>query len=162
MRMNQPKLISIDHFNVTGLSVRTSNREEFNPETATLPELWQRFYSEDLANKIPNRISDSPIFGVYSNYESNADGLYTLTAGVKSKDQPSTPAFCSIPVLAGDYLVFENKGMMPHVVIDTWLIIWNYFKSQQHITRRYETDFEVYQNDEDIAIYIGVKQPNVV
>ena len=152
----EPKLVTVDGFNVAGLCVRTTNNDEFNPVTAKLPGLWQRFFSEDLINKIPNKISNSPILGVYSNYESDADGLYTLTAGVKTTCESSALPLRSITVLPGNYLVFENKGIMPNIVIETWEDIWRYFESHRNVIRCYKTDFELYLNDEGIAIYIGI------
>ena len=152
----EPKLICLDGFSVTGLSVRTANRDEFNPTTAKLPNLWQRFFSEQIADIIPNRIPGSPILGVYSNYESNTEGLYTVTAGVKSENQSNSSEFCTIAVLPGNYLVFENQGVTPHIVVETWKNVWNYFESETKFTRCYKTDFEMYKGMDDIAIYIGV------
>ena len=144
----EPKILHVEGFSVTGLSVRMA--------TAKLSHVWQRFFSEGVADKIPNRTPGSPMFGVYSNYESNVDGLYTVTVGVKTDDEPNTPVFCTINVLPGEYLVFENQGVTPHVVVETWQNVWTYFKSQPKFTRRFKTDFEMYKNGEDIAIYIGI------
>jgi len=40
------------------------------------------FFSTGVADKIPNRLPDTPIFGVYSAYESDATGFYNLSAAV--------------------------------------------------------------------------------
>ncbi len=42
----------------------------------TLPSLWQQFYSSDLA-------SNANIFEVYSDYESDADCLYTISVSAE-------------------------------------------------------------------------------
>ena len=144
-----PTLKYVEGFTVMGLRTKTQNSDEFNEKTAKLPGLWQQFYASELA-------INANIFGVYSNYESNVDGLYTVTVGVKTDDEPNTPVFCTINVLPGEYLVFENQGVTPHVVVETWQNVWTYFKSQPKFTRRFKTDFEMYKNGEDIAIYIGI------
>ena len=148
----EPKLIHVDEFTVTGLSVRTINRDEFNPSTAKLPDLWQRFFTDNVITRLPN----APIFGVYSDYDSNAEGFYTVTAGIQSEPPSSTPSLHSLTIFPGNYLVFENQGTMPHAVIEAWKHVWHYFESKKEVTRRFQTDFEMYHGAENIAIYIGV------
>jgi hypothetical protein len=70
----RPKLVSIQPFVVSGLSVRTVNRDEADPSRAQLPGLWGQFYGQHLPDKVPNRTANSLIYGVYSNYESDASG----------------------------------------------------------------------------------------
>ncbi len=60
-----PTVKQVESFIVTGFSVRTQNKDEFNEETAKLPSLWQKFYTSELA-------VNASIFGVYSNYDSDA------------------------------------------------------------------------------------------
>ncbi len=157
----EPRLLHMDGFNVAGLSVKTANRDEFNPSTAKLSHLWQRFFTEGLTDSIPHRLCDSPLFGVYSDYESDADGLYTVTAGVKSSRSSNTLAFSTVRVLSGHYLVFENKGVMPQAVIETWKRVWDYFASYPIAIRCFKTDFEMYQGGGDVAIYIGVETGSI-
>ncbi len=148
IKNKEPTLISVDGFKVIGLSVRTTNSDEFNPATAQLPDLWQRFYSSGSGVTDP----DSIILGVYSDYESDASVYYTVTAGVKSASAEKS----TTTVLSGEYLVFENQGVFPHVVVETWQRVWGYFEGQKEILRRFKTDFEMYKADGNIAIYIGV------
>ena len=72
---NAPTLTYIQDFSVMGLSIQTQNTDEFNEKTAKLPSLWQQFYSSELA-------TNPSVFEVYSDYESDANGLYTVTVGV--------------------------------------------------------------------------------
>ncbi|HAV0975185.1 TPA: AraC family transcriptional regulator, partial [Legionella pneumophila] len=39
-----PQLTQIQALTVTGISVRTKNEEELNPQKAQLPHLWEQFY----------------------------------------------------------------------------------------------------------------------
>lgn len=148
MPAKHPVLKHLDSFIVTGFMVRTKNSDEFNPETAKLPNLWQQYYS----NK-PN--PNETIFGVYSDYESDANGFYSLTAGVKSNNPDS--ALHTIKINSGKYLIFEGKGAMPQTVIETWGRVWEYFTEGSLHQRCFRTDFEVYSNGDDVSICIGVK-----
>lgn len=148
MSSTSPTIKYIENFIVIGLSVRTQNSDEFNEKKAKLPNIWQQFYSSDL---VPN----AHIFGVYSDYESDAHGLYTVTVGIAS-DEPQTK-FSSIKVQAGNYLVFQGKGSMPSTVIETWKRVWNYFEETNAYHRNFISDFEAYSGSDEVAIYIGIK-----
>lgn len=145
---NKPTLTHVDSFVVTGFCERTQNSDEFNPDTARIPKLWARFLAS-------NSCPQSPIFGVYSEYETDANGYYTITAGIKEshilRDQHT------IQVKAGCYLVFHGKGSMPMAVIATWQSVWQYFASLPTYQRTFDTDFETYLNADEVDIYIGVQ-----
>lgn len=148
LEANAPTLIYIKGFSVMGLSIQTQNTEEFNEKTAKLPSLWQQFYSSELATN-PN------VFEVYSDYESDANGLYTVTVGV-SDDIATTP-FSTVNIQAGNYLVFHGTGSMPSTVVETWKRIWDYFDAENNYQRSYITDFEAYSVSDKVAIHIGIK-----
>jgi len=145
MSAQNPLIKQIDGFTVTGLMVRTKNSDEFNPETAKLSKLWQQFFTS-------NPPTNTTIYGVYSDYESDASGSYKVTVGplesAKSK---------AVKVNSGKYLVFQGKGAMPQTVIETWKQVWDYFSEENSSQRCYLTDFEEYKNGDEVAIYIGVK-----
>ena len=101
MSSESPSLRFIDSFKVMGLSTRTQNSDEFNEKTSKLPSLWQKFYCSDLA-------ANATIFGVYSDYESDANGPYTVTAGVVCDNKHAE--FSSVKIQEGNYLVFQGKG----------------------------------------------------
>lgn len=148
MSVIHPVLKHVDSFTVTGLTVRTKNSDEFNPETAKLPTLWQQFYS---SNPIPN----TTIFGVYSGYESDANGFYDVTVGTLNNNQGAELSVAKIN--SGNYLVFQGKGAMPQAVIETWKRVWDYFTVDSPYQRCFMTDFEEYKNGDEVAIFIGVR-----
>jgi predicted transcriptional regulator YdeE len=150
----KPKIEHIESFCVTGLCVRTKNTDEFNSESAKIPGLWTQFYSERVVEQISTRLPNTPIFGVYSAYESDAASFYDLTVGV-SVDK-SNSDFENIVIEAGKYLVFEARGAMPNAIIHTWSYIWSYFEQHPEIYRSFLTDFEAYKNPEEAHIYIGI------
>ena len=147
--MIEPRKVYIQPFYVSGLSVRTINREEFDPSTAKLPTLWQQFSTTGLVGAL----SDSPIYGVYSDYETDDTGHYTVTAGIDTSMQ-TPPKFTIVKVEGGDYLVFEDQGPMPQTVIDTWKRVWRYFAKETTHRRSFTTDFELYRGADSIAVYI--------
>lgn len=53
-----------DAFQVAGLTVRTTNREENAPDTARIGALWRRFFGEQTYASTPHRTSDTRIFSV--------------------------------------------------------------------------------------------------
>lgn len=148
MPVIDPVLKQMDSFTVSGLTVRTKNSDEFNPEKAKLPDLWQQFYSS-------NPTQNTPVYGVYSDYESDANGAYNLTAGTSNNTQDIE--LNKVQINSGHYLVFQNKGPMPQAVIETWMQIWDYFAIEGSPKRCFLTDFEEYKNGDEIAVYIGVK-----
>jgi predicted transcriptional regulator YdeE len=144
----QPTIKQVESFTVTGFSVRTQNSDEFNEETAKLPSLWQQFYTSELA-------TNANIFGVYSNYDSDANGLYTVTVGVKS-DHAQTQ-LSSVTVQAGNYLVFQGTGPMPATVVETWKQVWTFFETNTEHQRNFISDFEAYNGPDQVAIYIELE-----
>ncbi|MBV8570777.1 MAG: GyrI-like domain-containing protein, partial [Acidobacteriaceae bacterium] len=67
----EPKMKQLSAFLVAGTTVRTVNKDEERPESAKLPGLWSRFYAEALAAEVPHAIAESPIYGVYHDYEAD-------------------------------------------------------------------------------------------
>jgi len=157
MNNYEPKLIHIEGLTVAGVSVRTINRDEFDPKTAKLGIFWQNFRTENIPARVSSAVPYSPVYGVYSNYDSNESGYYTLTAGIEiHSSSESELGFTKIEIPAGQYLVFSDKGAMPEVIVKVWQRIWNYFSNENPYKRCFDVDFELYSNAEGVAIYIGV------
>jgi predicted transcriptional regulator YdeE len=154
MSFYEPKLATLDGFIVSGLSVRTKNSEEFNQSTAKLPKLWEDFGA--IVPKLSDSQESPEVFGVYSDYDSDATGYYKVTVGIPLKARQNFSEFSTVTIQAGKYLVFSGKGMMPQTVIETWLRIWSFFESRVEYARNFISDFELYRGDE-IDIYIGIR-----
>lgn len=155
MSVSKPELVELDGFTAMGLQVRTKNADEFNPQTAKIHQLWDSFFK----TQIPNRKPTSPIYGVYSDYASDFNDFYTVTASVEvSSEQELEGQFKQISVQQGDYLVFKNTGPIPQAIFETWEAIWDYFKTNPAVVRAYNTDFEVCAAPEQCEIYIGINK----
>ncbi|AZN36187.1 GyrI-like domain-containing protein [Iodobacter ciconiae] len=149
-----PKRLEVSGFTVAGIAVRTKNSDEFNPTTARIARLWGQFFTENLIDKIPDRLADSPVYGVYSEFENDANGLYDLTAGVSVRQAGDD--FTHVAIEPGSYLVFEGAGPMPGAVIQAWGHVWTYFEQNPQIKRSYQSDFESYLGPSEVHVYIGV------
>lgn len=148
MSLEQPIVKYVEPFTVTGLSVRTQNSIESDQNTAQLPALWQKFMSN-------NPPTNKTVYGVYSDYESDVNGPYTVTAGLASKNE--LKELTSVNIKSGHYLMFKGQGEMPQAAIDTWKRVWNYFSAKSPYRRAFMTDFEAYSHDDEIAICIGIE-----
>jgi predicted transcriptional regulator YdeE len=152
-----PHLVNVSAFRVSGIRVRTTSQSESSPETAKLPSLWGRFYSEGVSDKVANQVQGSAVYGVYSTYESDLNGPYDVTAGKQiDPSQTGGADFVDIDIPADEYLVFEGKGELPGIVISTWQAIWSYFSSAREFKRKYSCDFEAYTDEDQVAINISV------
>ncbi|WP_434580750.1 GyrI-like domain-containing protein [Pseudomonas sp. Z5-35] len=149
------KLKTVEPFTVAGLQVRTRNSEEQQGDAARIGPMWQQFFTKGLFEKVPARQSESFVYGVYSDYESDATGYFNVTAGVEV--DATSAGYPAVNVEGGDYLVFSAKGPMPDCVIEAWGLIWAYFADNPQTLRRFTTDFEVYSAPDSVAIYIGVQ-----
>ena len=137
---------------VAGITIRTTNAAEFNPATGKIAGLWGRFFTEGLFDSLPGKLPGSPIYGVYSSYESDYMGAFDVTAGVAT-----TPTESLLALQAGEYLVFKGAGPMPQTVLQTWGVVWQYFQSNPDVKRSYATDYEVYLGADTVEIHIGVQ-----
>lgn len=143
-----PTVRQVESFIVTGFSVRTQNKDEFNEKTAKLPNLWQQFYASRLA-------TNANIYGVYSSYDSDANGFYTVTAGVESTDVQTESS--AVTIQAGNYLIFQDTGPMPAIVVETWKRVWKFFEKNTKYRRNFISDFEAYSSSFQVEIYIGLE-----
>lgn len=138
---------------IAGCSARTNNS---SPDmSAVIGGVWQKFYSDDVYANIPYKLNEKAL-GIYTDYENNENGDYTVMAGceVSQKDITGNFEVCTIP--AGKYAKFVIRGHMQKAVADFWQELWN-----MKLDRSYVCDFEEYQNssidDCEIHIYIGLR-----
>jgi predicted transcriptional regulator YdeE len=142
----------------TGITVRTTNSAEFNPATGKIAGMWGRFFSEGLFASLPGKLAESPVYGVYSGYESDYMGAFDVTAAVAVSKPSGDEKLHDLELQAGEYLVFSATGPMPRTVLQTWGAVWQYFQSNPNVQRSYATDYEVYLSADRLAIHIGIKK----
>src|SRR5215471_7730366 len=145
----KPKPVDPAAFDVIGISVRTTNAAEMSGN-GEIPKLWQRLFTENLLNAIPDR-ADDQIVAVYTNFASDANGEYTYMLGSKVKPGTKPPAgMVAVAVPSGKYLEFvTEKGPGAQVVPATWMQIYGYFQDPAHARRLFKTDYETYAPPSD-------------
>ncbi len=142
-----PKVVHQEQFYVVGITARTSNAAEANPQTRIIGKQWQRFFQEGVLQQIPNKLDDN-IYSVYSDYAGERNGEYSFTIGARVTEpaQQLPPGLVLKTVPAGDYAVITTeKGPVANVVIAAWKRVWN-LEDQKQLggTRAYKSDYEFY------------------
>ena len=147
----------IQKFSVIGISVRTSN--ENGQAGQDIPALWNKFMSEGIAEKIPNKI-DNSIYCIYTEYEKDHTKPYTTILGCKVENLDTIPnGMVGKTFDEANYTKHIAKGNILHgMVFGKWTKIWN-----SNLDRTFTADFEVYgekaQNPEnaEVDIFVAVK-----
>ncbi len=148
-----------------GLTARTNNKNEMNPQTAKIGELVGRFWSQNIASQISNRKNPGVTLSVYTEYVSNEHGDYTYFIGEEVESFENMPlGLKKLTIPATKYQKFTTStGKMPDVVINAWQQIWKMSASDFEGDRAYVADFEVYDQravdpaNTSVDIYIGIK-----
>jgi predicted transcriptional regulator YdeE len=152
----QPVVVAADAFPVVGVKTRTTHRIEAVGQTARIPALWRRFFVDDVSAKIPERLSAADIVAVYTGYENDDRGPYSLLIGRKVGTLDQIPkGMAGVLVPAGRYLCFTAKGPSPETPIAAWQDIRQFFSLSHEYERAYTVDFEVHRPDA-IEIYVAV------
>ncbi|MEK6731170.1 MAG: effector binding domain-containing protein [Pseudomonadota bacterium] len=144
----------IEQFKIIGISIRTTN--ENNKAIGDIANLWNRFLSEKIIEKIPNEVS-SEIYAVYTDYEGDYTKPYTTILGCKVENLYQIPkGMVGKEFAGGKYHQLIAKGNITKgTVIQEWIKIWN-----SDLDRAYTTDFEVYgekaHNPENAEVEIFV------
>jgi predicted transcriptional regulator YdeE len=158
-----PKRVRVPATHVVGASVQTTNAAEAQPSTARIGALWQKFFREDLASKVGPRAHPTQVLGVYTDYESDHTGEYTLVVGCPVPEFPCEPpdGLVAVTIPERDYLVFPAKGPMPQTLIATWGRIWDHFGRPPAPKRAFTTDFEVHDptTPDEASIHIAFAEP---
>ncbi len=148
--------LSMEPFALVGISMKTSNAE--GKAVQDIPQLWNRFMTEGIAAKIPNKIEEA-VFCVYTDYEGDHSMPYSVILGCKVANLEEIPeGMIGKPIPGGNYEKRTAKGNLKEgALVEAWHKIWN-----EDLPRVYTADFEVYggktQNplDAEVDIFIAV------
>lgn len=151
---------------LVGITARTSNTQEMNPETSKIGTTMQRFFTAGMQAQIFGRKNPGTVFAVYTNYESDEHGAYTYFLGEEVNDfENIQQGFETLTIPSQTYVKFtSDPGKMPAVCIDMWQNIWKMNAADLGGQRTYIADFEVYnersQNPEQavLDIYIAIRK----
>ena len=152
---------------LVGLTARTNNKNEMNPEKSKIGTLAGLYWGNQIANNIQHRSKPGITYAVYTDFENDEHGDYTYFIGeaVDSLHNQDLEKFKTITIPASDYTKFTTEsGKMPDVVISAWQQIWAMKENDFGGKRKYMADFEVYDqravdpNNTVIDIYIGIEE----
>ena len=134
-------------FAIAGIAARASNSNAHE-----IAELWRRFYEAGIAEQIAARMDDS-VYGVYSDYEGDHTGIFTVTIGCAVTEIAPVPEGMSkITISAGRYAVFSVSGQLPQSIETAWSSVWN-----TPLDRLYRSDFERYPRDGAVTLHVGLR-----
>jgi predicted transcriptional regulator YdeE len=158
--VTQPKM------KLMGISIRTSNAAEFNPETAQIGATVQKYMAEGIYASITSQKKPGTTLCVYTDFESDRNGEFTYFIGAEVESTAQVPeGLATITIPTQSYVKFTtDEGVMPKVCIDGWLDIWNMSDEELGGEREYRADFEVYDHramnpaSTALDIYIGIKK----
>jgi predicted transcriptional regulator YdeE len=151
------QIVKIEPFKIIGISIRTTN--ENGQASQEIADLWQRFMSENVISKIPNKI-DNSVYSLYTEYESDHTKPYTAILGCKVENLDGVPnGMVGKSFNGGTYSKTTSKGdLMQGLVVNQWSKIF-----EMELYRTYDADFEIFgekaQNptDAEVEFYIGIK-----
>lgn len=149
--------MDIQKFSVIGISIRTTN--ENGQSEQDIPALWNKFMTEGIAEKIPNKI-DNALYCIYTEYEKDHTKPYTTILGCLVSSLDFVPeAMIGKTIEKATYEKFVAKGNLDEgIVFNEWMQIWN-----SDLDRSFTADFEIYgektQNPEnaEVDIFIAIK-----
>jgi predicted transcriptional regulator YdeE len=151
------KVIQKTSLNIVGIECRTSNATEDGPQD--IPQLWGRFYDEDIINKIPNKASHE-VIALYCDYEGDYTQPYSLVIGCPVTSLDNIPEGMVAKIIpAGSYAIFRAIGEYPSKLIETWGNIW-----QTELKRTYTGDYEFYGekfssgSPQEVDVYIAIEK----
>lgn len=143
----------MDNFKIIGISTVTTNESMIDIEN-----LWGKFWGENIADKIPNKVGDE-FYAVYTDYESDYTGKHTLIIGFPVTTLDNIPdGFVGREILVGKAEKYISKGKMPEAIIKTWTEIWQ----DTQLKRAYRADVTVHGqkyfdgDNAEIETYISI------
>ncbi|MEM8523469.1 MAG: effector binding domain-containing protein [Bacteroidota bacterium] len=152
----QMQKVTIKPFHIIGIAVRTSHEDAMKDITS----LWQQWMSQNLAEKIPNKVSPA-VYSIYTDYESDYTGAYTTILGCQAGNLDAIPAgMVGHSFDGGTYQKMTAKGDLSEgIVYNAWNDIW---KMEKELNRAYTADFEIYgeramnPSDAEVDIFLAV------
>lgn len=138
--------VKIEPFNIIGISIRTTN--ENGQASKEIAELWGKFMSESILEKIPNKV-DNEIYSLYTDYESDHTKPYTAILGCKVENLDNIPSgMIGKSFSGGTYTKTTAKGdLMQGLVVNQWSKIF-----EMELDRTYDADFETFGKKHKILL----------
>jgi predicted transcriptional regulator YdeE len=145
--MNEPEKIELPARRFAGLAARVNNSQ---PEL--LYDHWRRFNSDETVARITGKAS-SAVVSVYTEYESDYTGEYTLLIGYEIEADAVVPGGLRlIEAPAQKYAVILAQGPQPETVQRAWQWVW-----ASALDRAYTVDFDENLGPEDVRVHVALR-----
>jgi predicted transcriptional regulator YdeE len=146
--MNQPEEIELPARRFAGVATRVSHGEPF-----AISQLWDRFRADQTMARIPGRANHGAIVSVYSDYESDYTGAYTLLIGYEVSPDAVMPGGVNVvDVPPQKYAVILAQGKQPESVQSAWQWVW-----ASALDRAYTVDFDEYLGEQDVRLHVALR-----
>lgn len=152
------KSVQLKQINLIGLALPVKTTNENGQSMKDCGELWMLFEKEEIASKIPNKLTEE-VIAVYHDFEGDHTQPFSYFIGCKVKEGTETPEdLKNLTIPAGKYQKVMAKGEMPGCIASKWKEIW-----ESDIPRAFKADFEVYDertqdwSDAEVDIYLSVE-----
>lgn len=160
----QKTTMQLPEIKLIGITARTNNKLEMDPDTAKIGGTIQQYFHQQLAEKMTQRKNPGITYCVYTEYESDFTGDYTYFIGEEVTSFANLPKiFTELTIAPQTYAKYtSDAGPMPLVCINMWQKIWQMTTEEFGGNRSYQADFELYdQRAKDpqnvvLDIFIGV------
>ena len=158
----QGSIVEKNEIQLIGIKGRTSNEKEMQGH-GIIPGFWNRFYSEQIIGKIPNKSGDGSVIAVYCEFETDDSGPYSFFIGVEVDSFADIPeGMESLLIPESEYLKISTQtGKLQEIGIQAWQKIWQNQPLREK--RSFAADLEVYADDARdpeyarFDIYLGLK-----
>lgn len=130
---------TIPSFEVIGLKLPFKTQNRNGQSNRDGGQLWQKFEQEQVASKIPRKLSED-IFAVYFDYEGNHTDPFSYFVGCQVvPGSPMPEGLDRLIIPAQTYQKIRVRGPMPDCISGFWREVW-----KSKIPRAYRVDFERY------------------
>ena len=148
----------MNKFELIGIKLPHKTLNKNNQAAIDCGGLWQRFLTEEIMAKIPNKISNE-IFAVYFDFKSDHTEEFAYFIGCKVETNTNVPEnLDALSIPQQQYKKVIAKGKVPECIGKAWSNIWD-----SNIPRNYGYDFEIYDerssnwDDAEIDIFLSIK-----
>jgi len=142
------ELVKMESVTIAGITLRTNNSADGMQK---ILQHWGQFFEHDIAAKVEHAL-DFAIYEAYFDYDSDANGAYTLMLGKRVSEGVDAPVgLRQVTLPAATYAKFTISD--PSATRQTWEHIWG----RKDLNRTYSGDFEVI-GEKSADIYVAVEQ----
>ena len=148
----------MNDFKIIGISIETTN--ENGQSIKDVEKIWGKFWNENTSDKIPNKDSNE-IYAVYTDYENDYTGKYTLIIGFPVTTLDNIPdGFVGREISVKKNEKYISKGKMPEAILKTWTEIWQ----DTQLKRAYRADVTVHGkkyfdgDNAEVETYISISE----